>query len=212
MSEQSKETRHKLPLPMIAAQEIKVLLGVHPKDTNPDSHMTTASSCGFADEDDEESKWLRLEKTLMYDVISRNLPYAFRTSAQLYTSKTDNSKKPAAFAGEPVAVLIVFKNPLEIPLLLNDIHLIWTFKSNFGDEEISNEQDDPTKEYPILTDSIAEVTIPAGTVTKVELSLVPTVTGELHISGVAYKLGIQQLPNVDEVQKLCIQCCSPGFN
>lgn len=201
-----------LPLPVTNKAAIRVLL------TNPNrpqySDKTAATSVTFDCilNQTEMKEWKQLE-LMALSRFSSKLPAGFKPSVHLFHSRTDNSVHPLAVVEEPITLEIVMENPLKVPLVLSQIHLLWRFipvdfeTTNKENPEqkpvaISNETPDDAdvghKESNVIdTEYLDEVIIPGREYKIIYLRVVPKQTGELHITGLGYGLSSQSNAGTD---------------
>lgn len=161
------------------------------------------TSTGIKTDEDEEEEhiWYRLEELAVMH-ISGSLPIKHRPTIQCYNESTDNSQHPVAVVDELISLQLSLKNPLKIPLFITDIHLLWSFEptlgaivdgsiirteTNYGKEASFNAENNKV----VHTKVLPEVTLDGAQEISVDLYVVPRNTGNLHITGVAYKLRMQ---------------------
>uniref|UniRef100_UPI00398E8401 trafficking protein particle complex subunit 8 isoform X4 n=1 Tax=Pristiophorus japonicus TaxID=55135 RepID=UPI00398E8401 len=203
-----------LPLPCIKSSATRVFFGHDRRPSEGEKQAATHVSLDQEYEREASQQWKELEEQVAALVNRGTVPLNFQPTQYCLNSHTDNLRFPVAVVEEPVTVEVVFKNPLKVPLLLNDLSLLWKFnfrdfnKGSEGDarESISNEKDTHPKTYlGIATEVISEFQV-NGEETKVaRLKLLPHQTGELHILGVVYNLStVQSAPTHDGIDS------SPG--
>uniref|UniRef100_A0A4W3GFD6 Trafficking protein particle complex subunit 8 n=1 Tax=Callorhinchus milii TaxID=7868 RepID=A0A4W3GFD6_CALMI len=185
-----------LPLPYIKSSATRVFFGHDRKPSEGEKQAATHVSLDQEYERESSQQWKELEEQVVAVVNRGTLPSSFQPTQYCLNSQTDHLRFPVVVVEEPITVEVVFKNPLKVPLLLNDLSLLWKFYCRdfnkkpeaVSGEPISNEKD-ATLDY--IGAEVANEFQVNGEETKVaRLKLVPYQTGELHILGVVYNLGI----------------------
>ncbi|XP_007893230.1 trafficking protein particle complex subunit 8 isoform X3 [Callorhinchus milii] len=191
-----------LPLPYIKSSATRVFFGHDRKPSEGEKQAATHVSLDQEYERESSQQWKELEEQVVAVVNRGTLPSSFQPTQYCLNSQTDHLRFPVVVVEEPITVEVVFKNPLKVPLLLNDLSLLWKFYCRdfnkkpeaVSGEPISNEKDvhlKATLDY--IGAEVANEFQVNGEETKVaRLKLVPYQTGELHILGVVYNLGIVQ--------------------
>ncbi|RDD44153.1 Trafficking protein particle complex subunit 8 [Trichoplax sp. H2] len=192
-----------LPLPIIIQNSTRVLLTnskeecITQGDRKDETDIVRASSVTLTQRFDplRAKSWASLEEAVVFGKTKRDKHSLanFRPSIQLFSSKTNNSYKPAAVVGEYIVVEIVVKNPLKISLFLGDVTLIWrhiskTDSDTFGENKIiSNEN---TTEYDNFVESevIDSFVLAQNEEKSIQLYIRPLKIGELEISAITYRL------------------------
>ncbi|XP_067834095.1 trafficking protein particle complex subunit 8 isoform X1 [Heptranchias perlo] len=198
-----------LPLPCIKSSATRVFFGHDRRPSEGEKQAATHVSLDQEYEREASQQWKELEEQVVAMVNKGAVPLNFQPTQYCLNSQTDNLRFPVAVVEEPVTVEVVFKNPLKVPLLLNDLSLLWKFnfrdfnKGQEGDtrESISNEKDAHIKaSLGIATEVINEFQVNGEETKMARLKLLPHQTGELHILGVVYNLGtVQSTPTQDGI-------------
>uniref|UniRef100_A0A4W3GDD7 Trafficking protein particle complex subunit 8 n=1 Tax=Callorhinchus milii TaxID=7868 RepID=A0A4W3GDD7_CALMI len=165
-----------LPLPYIKSSATRVFFGHDRKPSEGEKQAATHVSLDQEYERESSQQWKELEEQVVAVVNRGTLPSSFQPTQYCLNSQTDHLRFPVVVVEEPITVEVVFKNPLKVPLLLNDLSLLWKFYCrdfNKKPEAVSGE--------PISNEKDVHL--------KARLKLVPYQTGELHILGVVYNLG-----------------------
>ncbi|PIK33821.1 putative trafficking protein particle complex subunit 8 [Apostichopus japonicus] len=193
-----------LPLPIINKSAIRVLLT---KPNRPQfSEKTAATSVTFDCilNRTEMKEWQRLEEiALLYKNFHKKIQAGFKPFVHLFHSETDNSVQPLAVLTEPITVEILMENPLKIPLVLSQIHLLWRFIP--VDFEVTNRENPEQKPVAITNEMSEERDSDLNAIIETEyleevslldlLEVNPMQTGELHITGLGY--GLSSQPNLN---------------
>jgi hypothetical protein len=80
------------------------------------------------------------------------------------------------------------KNPLQIPLVLTSVRLLWTFKPEGGGDEAVVTNEGTADQKAVDTQVLQLLTLDSGATQKIVLSLIPRQSGELQIIAVAFEL------------------------
>uniref|UniRef100_A0A4W3GTN5 Trafficking protein particle complex subunit 8 n=1 Tax=Callorhinchus milii TaxID=7868 RepID=A0A4W3GTN5_CALMI len=175
-----------LPLPYIKSSATRVFFGHDRKPSEGEKQAATHVSLDQEYERESSQQWKELEEQVVAVVNRGTLPSSFQPTQYCLNSQTDHLRFPVVVVEEPITVEVVFKNPLKVPLLLNDLSLLWKFYCRDF-----NKKPEATLDY--IGAEVANEFQVNGEETKVaRLKLVPYQTGELHILGVVYNLGIVQ--------------------
>lgn len=172
-----------LPLPLIDDNRIKVLFGFLPKSQDNEILMYHES---FNAQDYDDLRWLKMEEILVSEA-QKSAPMIFKPTISFYSETTNNTSRPQAIVDEPVHYFMELHNPLQIPLQLLNVKLLWSFVS--GDEILSNEVESlTTNQTPVCVREIASLLLQPDTKQHIALSLVPKRVGEVKVLGLSYKL------------------------
>ncbi|KAG7202767.1 hypothetical protein KM043_009936 [Ampulex compressa] len=178
-----------LPLPLIDSNSIKVLYGPLPELRE---NIIPASHVSFENEETDDVRWSKMEEMLLTEVHGCP-PMIFKPSVALYSRTSNNSTKPNAVLGEPVHFSIQLHNPLQIPLPLSDVTLLWSFTS--ANETITNEskplscESKPHRHVKIVQAQVLDtITLQSASKQSIVLFLVPKQVGELKVLGISYKM------------------------
>ncbi|XP_066587305.1 trafficking protein particle complex subunit 8 [Prorops nasuta] len=171
-----------LPLPLIDANNIKVLFGPIAKG---DDNNIPASHVSFNNEECDDAKWAKLEEILIAEA-QGTAPMIFKPTIALYSKTSNNTLKPNAVLNEPVHFSIELQNPLQIPLPLSNLTLLWLF--NRDDKVIINESALNDSSAVIDCKVIERVILQSMSRQNIILSLIPNQVGELKILGLSYSL------------------------
>uniref|UniRef100_A0A4W3GDC3 Trafficking protein particle complex subunit 8 n=1 Tax=Callorhinchus milii TaxID=7868 RepID=A0A4W3GDC3_CALMI len=176
-----------LPLPYIKSSATRVFFGHDRKPSEGEKQAATHVSLDQEYERESSQQWKELEEQVVAVVNRGTLPSSFQPTQYCLNSQTDHLRFPVVVVEEPITVEVVFKNPLKVPLLLNDLSLLWKFYCR----DFNKKPEAATLDY--IGAEVANEFQVNGEETKVaRLKLVPYQTGELHILGVVYNLGIVQ--------------------
>lgn len=137
--------------------------------------------------------WLKLEECAATVANDGTLPATFRPQLSLLSDDTDNGARPLTVVGEPVTVELELRNPLQIALQLSQVHLLWSFLPSDREDLISNDKADAQDGQAatlINTGMLDEVLLESEQKQRVRLTLVPHCTGDLHVTGFAYRVGL----------------------
>lgn len=87
---------------------------------------------------------------------------------------------------EPVTLQLTVSNPLQLPLTLAAVRLLWHFNPEDGSALISNEM----QEVPAVAETqvLASLTLEPGMKQQVSLSVTPRQLGELRVQAFAFEL------------------------
>lgn len=80
------------------------------------------------------------------------------------------------------------KNPLQIPLVLTSVRLLWTFKPEGGGDDSVVTNEGTADQKAVDTQVLQLLTLDSGATQKIVLSLIPRQSGELQIIAVAFEL------------------------
>ncbi|XP_064466657.1 trafficking protein particle complex subunit 8-like isoform X2 [Ornithodoros turicata] len=180
-----------LPLPEVNAVATRVHLGsIASEDFS--GHLPT---------------WIKLEEQASAVASGGSPPIAFRPQLNLLDNKTDNSYRPLAVVNEPITVELELQNTLQIPLHLSKAHLLWSFVPCGDSNIISNDITSKSVEEAnciVSTEVVDEILFESGKKNKVLLCLTPRKTGDLHITGFAYRVGLSpnQLDTTSDLSPL----------
>ncbi|KAM6962723.1 trafficking protein particle complex subunit 8 [Aplochiton taeniatus] len=194
-------TLPQLPLPCIHSYATRVYFGHERRLAEGEKQAATHVSLDQEYDRDLAAMWRELEKQAVATVNRGLIPVTFHPTQCCLNSQTDNLRFPLAVVEEPVIVEVVFRNPLKVPLVLSDLSLLWKFTpkdfslpgDNAAGQTISNERESlaPTtlqREDVIGTEVIAEFHMSTEETKVARLRLLPHLTGQLNILGVAYNL------------------------
>ncbi|PIK47727.1 putative trafficking protein particle complex subunit 8 [Apostichopus japonicus] len=207
---ENRHSYHSFPCQSSTSLQFRVLLT---KQNRPQfSEKTAATSVTFDCilNRTEMKEWQRLEEiALLYKNFHKKIPAGFKPFVHLFHSETDNSVQPLAVMTEPITVEILMENPLKIPLVLSQIHLLWRFIP--VDFEVTNRENPEQKPVAITnemseerdsdlnaiieTEYLEEVSLLGKEDKIIYLKLIPMQTGELHITGLGY--GLSSQPNLN---------------
>ncbi|GAB6022907.1 Trafficking protein particle complex 8 [Chamberlinius hualienensis] len=174
----------RLPIPVMNAQDSVLVLGETGQVANNDGDDFQI------DIDTIEQTWYQLEEATILKATG-SVPVTHRPMLQRYCSDTNNTKSPLAIVGEPITLLLPIRNPLNISLMVTDVHLTWNFEISESSEEIDSSQ--PGAERFVDTKIVPEVAFSGQQVLTVRLSMVPLQTGQLRLRGIAFNLKIQNV-------------------
>ena len=118
----------------------------------------------------------------------------FKPSILIYSDSSNNSSKPNVIIDEPVYISVELSNPLQIPLSLSQITLLWSFE--IEGETVSNEFSDAKGKSCtskncadiVETQTIESALLQPSSKQDLVLYLKPKVVGSLKILGLSYKL------------------------
>ncbi|KAK2883564.1 hypothetical protein Q8A67_017201 [Cirrhinus molitorella] len=198
-----------LPLPCLHSAQTRVFFGHERRLAEGEKQAATHVSLDQEFDRDLSQLWRELEERVVAVVNRGTVPITFQPSQCCLNSQTDNLRYPLAVVEEPIIVEVVFRNPLKVPLALSSLSLLWKFslkdfsgpQGGTTGETISNEKEAASlKETTALNDIIDTQVIPEFTISPEEtkvarLKLLPHKTGELHVLGVVYNLGTEEVGN-----------------
>ncbi|KAM4629221.1 trafficking protein particle complex subunit 8 isoform 2-T2 [Polymixia lowei] len=194
-----------LPLPCIHSSATRVYFGHERRLAEGEKQAATHVSLDQEYDQDLAAMWCHLEEQVVATANRGVVPATFQPTQCCLNSQTDNLRFPLAVVEEPIIVEVTFQNPLKVPLVLSELSLLWSFTA----KDFSQLQDEPAGEptgEPLTNDKealapgmkqtddvIATEVIPefhmSPEETKVaRLKLLPHLTGQLNILGVAYNL------------------------
>ncbi|XP_043471497.1 trafficking protein particle complex subunit 8 [Leptopilina heterotoma] len=170
-----------LPLPLIDGNEIKVLPGPFLKAGNNLELVSQILSI-----DSDSTNWSKLEERAVAEA-QGSVPMIFKPSISIYSSKSNNSSKLNVFIDEPIYISVQLYNPLEIPLPLTKITLLWSFEA--GENVFTNESLNSGEYLDIIeAQSIDNYVLQSGSKQDLVLYLKPKMIGSLKVIGVSYNL------------------------
>lgn len=171
LQEETSDQLPVLPLPLIEANDIKVLFG---------PCLESGISFDYT-EDGDEMKWSKLEEQLVSEGQGQ-APMIFKPTVALYTSRTNNSQRPNAVIDEPIYLSVELYNPLHIHIPISKAKLLWTF------EEDQERFDNESESSPVETSVIDSVVLQPMSRQTIILSCRPSRLGSLKILGISYDL------------------------
>lgn len=174
-----------LPLPLIDSNNIKVLYG-HLGESTENSIL--ASHVSLEDEETDDVRWSKMEEILITEA-QGTPPMIFKPSIILYSSASNNTVKPNAVLNEPVHFSIELYNPLQIPLPLSNVTLLWSFINN--NISITNEThalDTSLESTSVNTQVINSIMLHPVSKQRIVLSLTPKQVGQVKILGLRYNM------------------------
>ncbi|XP_067086412.1 trafficking protein particle complex subunit 8 isoform X2 [Osmerus mordax] len=190
-----------LPLPCIHSSATRVYFGHERRLAEGEKQAATHVSLDQEYDRDLAAMWRDLEEQVVAAANRGVVPGTFHPTQCCLNNQTDNLRFPLAVVEEPIIVEVAFRNPLKVPLELSDLSLLWEFTpkdfSRPGDgvdgEPVSNEEEAlcpgmAQKEDVIATEVIPEFSMSPEETKLARLRLLPHLTGQLHILGVAYNL------------------------
>lgn len=211
-----------LPLPIVEANETKVLLGSRPQPSQA-TDKVPVSGVWFDYRECNHPRWGQMEEALLTSANNGSLPPTFRPTLQVFTNKTVNKYNPVGYVGESIVIEVQLINPLKVVLNLTEVSLLWTFLPSLPgtekpqlitNEVLSNVKNTLANEI-IYTQVLDSVCLQGNEKLPVQMMLVPHQTGELRIVGISFHLGTIQsdvpkstIPNTLSVrgkQKLEVQ-------
>ncbi|XP_043229133.1 trafficking protein particle complex subunit 8-like isoform X2 [Amphibalanus amphitrite] len=174
-----------LPVPHLLSQQTRVL--VSPAQQPPADGWTPASGASFADEEEDNAKWFRLEELCLERLGQNSVP--FKPTIQCMSDKTNNRHQPRVPASEPVHVQLVLRNPLRVPLELSDLRLQHTFSRTEGGDR------GPDGTTPSVTaHTLSRCTLEENATQEVTLSITAHEPGDLTILGYEFSLSLAAAP------------------
>ncbi|KAF4524659.1 hypothetical protein B566_EDAN012241, partial [Ephemera danica] len=171
-----------MPVPLLDTQGIETLLG-SPKTSlvSPSVSGVAATGTTFGQHDSEEAAcWEKLEEQLVTEALS-NPPLVFKPTLQLFARLTNNTSKPQAVVNEPVTLQVSLYNPLQLPLSLASVRLVWNFSPVGDGPDVNNEFQEHPGVLPALT-------LEPGAHQLVTLGMTPHQLGEFTIQAFAFEL------------------------
>ncbi|KAM3876034.1 trafficking protein particle complex subunit 8 [Diretmus argenteus] len=196
-----------LPLPCIQSSATRVYFGHERRLAEGEKQAATHVSLDQEYDQDLAAMWCHLEEQVVAAVNRGVLPGTFQPTQCCLNSQTDNLRFPLAVVEEPIIVEVTFRNPLKVPLVLSDLLLLWTFtardfsrpQDELEGEAITNEKEVLTlsmaqKDDVITTEVIPEFHMSPEETKVARLKLLPHMTGELKILGMAYNLASPSSP------------------
>lgn len=171
-----------LPLPLLLSDSTKILVG--PLSPLRTPGKVPAQGVVIECEDTEPNKWAKLEEMVVTEA-QGSLPMIFKPMITLFTKK-NTVNNPICIVGEPIQAAVFLQNPLEIPLVLKDIYLLWQYKdknNRFAANEIMGNDIDHMK-----TNLVQSVTLCPTSTQEVILSITPLSVGEVVLKGICYHL------------------------
>ncbi|XP_056132281.1 trafficking protein particle complex subunit 8 isoform X2 [Lampris incognitus] len=202
-----------LPLPCIHSSAIRIYFGHERRLAEGEKQAATHVSLDQEYDPELAALWCHLEEQVVAAANGGVVPVTFQPTQCCLNSQTDNLSSPLAVVEEPIIVEVVFRNPLKVPLVLSDLYLLWRFTPKHPSqlldnptaepeaEVITNERDMLTsgvtkKDDVISTEVIPEFFMSTEETKAARLKLLPRLTGQLNILGVAYSLAAFPLTEV----------------
>lgn len=192
MAQKSVKDLPVLPVPLINSEATKVLLAEDTMTNNGEPFYVKGR--GFDRGDLNNNVWSKLEEIVITRVSNNSV---CQNQLYCFTNKTDNTFQPNAIIGETISIEVVLKNPLSVALTIDNVYPLWAFtpEAKGGDDErpacIKNEpgfnQEDVISSC-IETKILCRILIEPHQEKKIHLLIIPKQTGQLVITGIAYKL------------------------
>lgn len=174
-----------LHLPVLVNESVRVLVGPTPPLTTPGKIPATGITLSNQDNPTSLDKWNKLEEMLVQEV-QGSLPLLFKPAVSLYTIDNIGLVSLTAITSEPIQVSIRLCNPLQIPLNLQNVYLLWDFETN--NNFISNVNDDRDIGTCIKTHYLKSVVLQANCCQELTVIVTPLLVGKLTIKGICYNL------------------------
>uniref|UniRef100_UPI003AAD2883 trafficking protein particle complex subunit 8 n=1 Tax=Centroberyx gerrardi TaxID=166262 RepID=UPI003AAD2883 len=190
VTEGSEVALPQLPLPCIHSSATRVYFGHERRLAEGEKQAATHVSLDQEYDQDLAALWCHLEEQVVAAANRGAVPATFQPTQCCLNSQTDNLRFPLAVVEEPIIVEVTFRNPLKVPLVLSDLSLLWKFTA----KDFSRPQDESAGEMTaqkadvITSEVIPEFSMSPEETKVARLKLLPHMTGQLNILGVAYNL------------------------
>lgn len=181
-----------LPLPIIEGNSIKVLFGATGDDDEPARQILTSG-----EDDVEDVRWAKLEEMLVAKA-QGSAPMIFKPTITLRSNISNNVTVPRAIIDEPVLYSIHLENPLQIPLCLSQVRLLWTHEHE--QVSLSNETGENSENSPVTCPTIDSVVLQPTSKERIILRIVPRKIGNVKVLGLAFALSSQSPADQATVQ------------
>lgn len=183
-----------LEIPRVDNSSINVMLDVT-DDNDVPTGLIAASGVTLSQEDTSSNcRWWQLEEKLVSYANNGSLPLLFKPSVSFLSNYTNNSTKPVTVIGESIDISVVLINLLNIPVTLQNIHLMWCYSSTCGNDK----QKGPLAQIH----SVPLLILDPDSSTQVLLNIIPRAVGELHVAGICYSVLLT--PTVDGGETLSV--------
>jgi hypothetical protein len=169
-----------IQIPFVDSQQIKLDLISSNFQKLTDGRLL-ANSIDFNYKESHSDTWHNYEEQLYVDSF-KTLGVLFCHQQYYYDSSTDNSQNPKICEMENMKLLLNFKNPFRVSLLVRNIRLLWRFIDE-SNVEFTNELQD----YDDLVENtnMSELLLEPRETNYFELSLRPKASGSLNILGLS---------------------------
>ncbi|BES90674.1 Trafficking protein particle complex 8, partial [Nesidiocoris tenuis] len=170
-----------LSIPVADGKSIQVLLSVCTEDLLSTGRIT-ASDIAYvktaAENYDNDPIWSKLEERILNFTNTSNL-LVFTPSFGILNDRTKNISPSTIVKGEPVGIRVQLKNPLHIPVTMNNVSLMFSTVPGIQNDNLHTSAHSST---------LYEVTVPPDSTCYIMLMLTPTFVGSLQVTSIKYTL------------------------